>query len=294
MTTNIVILNYRGKEDTLACLDSLDQQSSESPIKVLLVNNSREEHFEQVDLGKHAYAIEYIEPEKNLGFCAGNNLGIQKSLDDPSCDHVMLLNNDTVVAEGAMARLRSFCERNPDCLASPVVVFHSSGRVQGTGGDWSLLWGYIRNLNKGKAPSDIREDVTPFYLSGCCMMAHKEVFRAIGLFDEDYFTYGEDLDLSIRARRRGFRLRVLKDAIVYHKHSRSSNAVVKHYRICRSNAICVRKNYGAWLFYLLCPVHAVTQAAVGFLAFRIRNPAVLWKGILAGFSDGIRGRPCRM
>lgn len=286
----ILILNYYGRDDTRACLDSLEKVSSESIFKVLLINNSRDEHFSDADLTKYSYRVEYIEPEKNLGFCGGNNLGIQKALSDPACGYIMLLNNDTIVTQGGIKNLRAFCDTNPDHLVSPMIAFHSTGTLQCTGGGWSLLFGYARNINKGKNPRDIREDVVPFYLNGCCICAKKEVFNTIGFFDEHYFTYGEDIDLSIRAKRCGYQLRVLKDALIYHKHSKSVNTRLKQYRICRSTVICIRKNYHPGLLFVLLPVHVMTQAVIGFSVFGIRNIFVLFKGIFAGFYDGLTGK----
>ncbi|MCB1196551.1 glycosyltransferase family 2 protein [bacterium] len=284
--TNIIILNYNGKPDTMECLQSLAADKSLANIKVILINNSSDEQFSKQELTSFPFPVRYMPLTENKGFCRGNNLGIAKSLADPECKFIMLLNNDTIVPSGTIQRLRAVCEQHPRWLLNPLIAFHYSGKVQCTGGKWNLLTGLSRNFNKGKLPEQITEDITPYYLNGCCIYAHRSVFDDIGGFDRNFFTYCEDLDLSYRAKRRKYVLRVIHDAIVYHKHSKSSQPLLKHYYICRNTALFVMKHFPL-LSVLVLPIHYFFQLIAGIHVYKTLNPFKLFYVVTKGFSDGI-------
>ncbi len=287
---HIIILNYYGKSDTLACLESLDKNTEIAGFKVILVNNSPAEPFLDTELYGYKFAVEYVKADKNLGFCGGNNLAIQKSLEDTQCGYIMLLNNDTLVTKGLLKKFKYVCDENASFILNPLIIFYATGKLQCTGGQWSLLFGYARNINKGKQPDSIREDITPFYLNGCCLFARKEVFEKTGLLDKDYFAYGEDIDFSIRAKKLGYNLRVIHDACIYHRHSRTGNPLLKQYLICRNNVLCIRKNYSLLIFFTLCPIHFITQALIGYFVFKNRNIIRLIACIITGYYDGLTNK----
>ena len=286
---NIIILNYNGKNDTIECLDSIAQNTSLPQIKILLINNSPSEKFTPSELSQYPFTIDYIPLSENKGFCGGNNVGITQSLTDPNCAFIMLLNNDTIVPDDMIQTLRSRCEDTPTQILNPIIVFSDSHKIQCTGGKWSVLSGLARNYNKGKLSAQITTDITPDYLSGCCIFAHRDAFDDIGVLDEDFFTYCEDMDFSRRAQKKGYTLQVVKDAVLYHKHSQGSSSPVKVYLICRNTVLFMRKHFPL-LLPVLIPIHYLFQLAVGFVIHKIRNIFILFKIVTVGFMDGIRNK----
>ena len=285
---SIVILNYYGKNDTLECLDSLDQTGDTKFFKVVLVNNSPDELFSQEDLTKYSYHIDYICPDKNYGFAGGCNIGIKKALDDPECAYIMLLNNDTLVPEGVVSRFVSHAHQANGTLFNPLIVFYHTKKVQCTGGGFNLFFGLSRNINKNKEIEDITVDIEPDYLNGCCIFAEKNVFKKVGVFDERFFMYCEDLDFSVRAKKQGYKLRAVKDIVIYHKHSQSTDSSKKQFYICRNMLWFVTKNYGFLFVVLLVPVFFVTQLLVGIFVYKNKNILSVINSILKGFLAGLR------
>ncbi|MCD6460815.1 glycosyltransferase family 2 protein [bacterium] len=283
---SIIILNYYGKKETLECLCSLNQSGDTELFKIILVNNSPDERFSETELKKYFYLIDYICPDKNYGFAGGCNIGIKKALNDPECAYIMLLNNDTIVTRGAINRFIRHCDNQPDTLFNPVIVFYHTKKVQCTGGDFNLFFGYSKNINKNKNPADIKNNVEPYYLNGCCIFAEKNIFAEIGLFDERFFMYCEDLDLSARAKKAGYKLCAVKDILIYHKHSKSTDLSKKQFYICRNTVLFIRKNYNFIYAVLLLPLYFFIQLLIGVLVYKNKNIFALLNAVTAGFFAG--------
>jgi len=287
---NIIILNYFGKNDTIECLESLNKSPISDTFRIILINNSAEEIFDKNLFKKFGFEVEYIQPEKNTGFCAGNNIGLKLSYTDNKCGYIMLLNNDTVLEPDAVAVLKNKCDKNPVSLINPILVFYDTKKIQCTGGYWNLFFGIAININKGKFPDEIKKEAHPYFLNGCCIFGKKEIFEKTGFLDETFFAYGEDIDFSMRAKKAGIELKVANGAVVYHKHSKSSNGYNKQYLICRNNYILVKKNFGKIYFFIFAPIHIFFQIVIGYFIFKNTNIKRMLKSVLLGYFDGIRNR----
>ncbi len=285
---NIIILNYFGKSDTIECLDSLNECSLAEIFRIILVNNSTQDKFDKNIFEKYRFEVTYISNEKNLGFCGGNNLGLKISYEDDQCGYIMLLNNDTSLDQNAVNSLKKVCDQNPNSLLNPLIVFHNTKLLQCTGGYWNIFLGIASNINKGKLPDEIKHEIHPYFLNGCCIFGIKETFSKVGFLDETYFAYGEDIDFSIRAKRGGIKLMVVNDSIVYHKHSKSSNTYNKQYLICRNNYKCIKKNFNKIYFWIFAPLHFVLQMIIGYFVFKNKNIKKLIRVITIGYYDGIK------
>lgn len=162
--------------------------------------------------------MELIETGENLGFAGGNNRGIQAAL-DRHAKYVWLLNNDTTVTPDTLKALVSAAEDDPRLgqIGSVLFYMNEPSRLQAWGGGKVNLWtGRSCHFN-GPVPA---EDLD--YLTAASVLLPAEVFRKLGLLDQEYFMYWEDTDLSYRIRAAGWRLGVAPEAIVYHKESAST------------------------------------------------------------------------
>lgn len=212
----IMLLNWNGWEDTLRCLDSLKNINYRN-FTVLLVDNGSTDG--SVDRIREAYPeLLIIENKKNLGFAAGNNVGIKRFVNS-ECDYIWLLNTDAVVEENTLSELVASAELDGGAAAVGAVVYHmdSPGKVQAWGGARvNMLFGCFRHHKHPVQPRRLS------YLVGASMLCRAEALIKEGMFDEGFFLTWEDVDLCFRFRKAGWRLRVAPLAHVWHRKSSST------------------------------------------------------------------------
>jgi len=232
----IVILHYKGIEDTIQCLDSvLNAEDKGLEIKLFLVNNRPGER-----LSKHIVKtskITILNSSENTGFAGGNNLGIKRAL-SWKADYLVLLNNDTRISKNLLINLVKQAGKSEKIgLVSPKIYFEKGyefhkdrykkdqlGKVIWYAGgkiDWQNMLGKhigVDEIDKGQFDKEKEID----FATGCCLLVKKEVFERIGLFDNRLFLYQEDLDFSIRARKAEYQILYSPKAYLWHKNSVSS------------------------------------------------------------------------
>ncbi|MBI3956290.1 glycosyltransferase family 2 protein, partial [Candidatus Gottesmanbacteria bacterium] len=232
----IILVNWNGKNDTLACLASLRQvKSQKSKVKSIIVDNGSSDNSVEA-IRKNFPDVEVIETCRNLGFSGGNNVGIRHAL-EKRADFVWLLNNDTMVDKMALGALTDVFKDSAVSVAgskiyfAPGHEFHKE-RYQKTelgkviwyaGGliDWENMYASHRGVDEVDKGQYDRVEETPF-VTGCSMMVKKEVFEKIGLLDEKFFAYLEDLDFCLRAKCAGYKLLYVPQSVVWHENAGSS------------------------------------------------------------------------
>ncbi len=238
---SLVILNYNGREVLEKCLASVFRVDYPSFSVIVVDNNSADGSLEAAKT-KFSKAV-FIKNEQNRGFASGNNIGIRFSL-ERGADYVLLLNNDTEVASDFLTSLVAVSEENKKVgILSPVIFKGNSKKVWFSGGkiDWfRMKTRHIRELGGGKAYlSD--------FITGCAMLVKKEVFKKIGLLDEDFFLYWEDADFSVRARKAGFECMVVPASKINHSEKSENNPKDKIYWLVVSGLLFFKKNTCWWL-----------------------------------------------
>lgn len=202
-----VVLSWNGREDTLACLRSLEDED----VDVIVVDNASVDGTAEAVTG-----VELIRNDENLGYAGGMNTGIRRAL-ERGADAVLLLNNDVEVEPGAIDTLEAAVKGAG--AACPVVVFADQpGRIWYSGARLDPRRGYNgRHLTD--RPAAARETGR---ICGAAVLIPREAIEQVGPFDEELFAYYEDADWSLRARERGLRLLVVPEATVRHKVSAST------------------------------------------------------------------------
>jgi GT2 family glycosyltransferase len=153
----------------------------------------------------------FVKNSKNIGFAAGNNIGIRLSL-QKGAEYVLLLNNDTLVKPDFLGKLIDVFKKTPRAgIASPIIL-DKKGKVWFSGG--RIDWLRMRTVHLGKVFS--KNPYHSQFITGCAICVKKEVFRKIGLLDEDFFLYYEDADFSLRARKTGFENIVVPSSRITH------------------------------------------------------------------------------
>jgi len=221
----IIILNWNGGADTVACLESLAAADLQGASVLVVDNGSRDASIAQVRARFPEQRILAL-PE-NRGYAGGNNAGMQAALAE-SAACVLLLNNDTRVAPDFLGPLLGAMSDSPRSGAVASAIFrldrpelldvayldvhlHERFPVQLRGVNSLASEGFDRRLEVGAVP-------------GCSLLLRAETLREVGLFDEAYFAYHEDVDWCLRARSAGFTLLHEPLSRVFHRGSRSTLA----------------------------------------------------------------------
>lgn len=240
----IVILNWNRADDTIQCLESVGKmQGANSKLEVVLVDNASTDTSVKKIKGffKKSWpeSIDYkiIVNKENLGFAAGNNEGAKYAL-NKGADFIMLLNNDTVVDKNLLKEFLVAAEKYPQAgILSPKIYFAKGfefhrkryeqkdlGRVIWYAGgeiDWDNVYATHRGVDEvDKGQYDSAREID--FATGACMFLRAEVIRKVGLFNERYFMYLEDVDLSQRIKKRGWKVMYIPRAFLWHKVAQSS------------------------------------------------------------------------
>jgi GT2 family glycosyltransferase len=215
----IVVLNWNGRPDTLACLDSL-RHLAYGNVDVIVVDNGSTDGSVTA-IRQHHPEAHLVETGRNLGFAGGNNAGILEAL-ARDARYVFLLNNDTIVAADCIRALVAAARNLPDAAAlSPRIYYQSDpGRIWYTGSRW--VPERVRFEHTGFGGSDTggtTEISHTQFACGCAMLVPAEVLARVGLFDERFFLVFEETDWCSRARAMGLRCFVVPAARVWHRVS---------------------------------------------------------------------------
>jgi GT2 family glycosyltransferase len=165
-----------------------------------------------------------IRNDGNIGFAAGNNVGINYALLNGDCDYVWLLNNDTVVDRYSLSELVQRIQFNPSAgmCGSTLLYYENPSIIQALGGDYYNLWtgfnqhiGGLKPYIKGKNYSFAGSKLS--FLVGASILVKVSLLNEVGLLCEDYFLYYEELDWAVRAKKKSYTLEYASGSVVYHK-----------------------------------------------------------------------------
>lgn len=220
----IVLLNWNGWQDTDACLGSLGGLTYPN-YRVVVVDNASADGSEARLRALHP-ELTLLQSGANLGFAGGNNVGLRYALAH-GAEYVWLLNNDTLVEPDALTQLVAKMQADPGLgLCGSTLLYESArDRVQALGGAHYGRWlGTVRHIGHHERwPQEVDEQEVErqlSYLIGASTLASRALLETVGLMQEDYFLYFEELDWAARARGR-FRLGYAAGSIVYHKEGSS-------------------------------------------------------------------------
>ncbi len=211
-----VILNTNRREDTLACLESLQQGTYDNHKVIVLDNASSDGSAEAI---QSAFpAVQVIALDKNLGYAGNNNVGIRAALEQ-GADWVFVLNEDTITDSECINHLVEIAEYEPEIgIVGPLVYhFDEPGVIQSAGG---VLDGRWHSIHAGQNQEDCGQFPEPRevdWISGCAILVRKAVIEQVGGLDERFFYYWEETEWCVRARRKGWRIVHVPAAKIWHK-----------------------------------------------------------------------------
>lgn len=212
----VVLLNWNGWPDTLACMHSLAALDYPDYKVIVVDNGSTDDSVVRI---REAYPnSSIIENKRNLGFGGGCNAGICYAL-ELDADFIWLLNNDTRVESSTLTALVNVARSDPKVGAVGSVLFHmdAPAKIQAWGGGWVNLWS---GLSRHAYQPAMRREL--HYVTAASVLLRREVLLSVGVFDDkNFFMYWEDVDLCFRMRHSGWKLSVAPQARVWHKESAS-------------------------------------------------------------------------
>lgn len=234
-----------------------------------------------------------IQTGENLGFAAGNNVGIRYALKN-TFTYIGVLNNDCVIHCEFLSRLVATLENHPEIAAvspkilhkdDPTSIFYAGGWIK----MWQARWGYV-GYKQRDAQYWNGIHLTDF-VSGACFIARSELFKIVGLYDEDFFFSNEEMAFGYKARSHGFLLAVDLDAVVYHKEGssyRDSDVFRKYY--ATKYRLLMLKKYGKLHEKVLGGIFYTVSRMIDFVNWLYRGEYRLIKAEIKGIRDFLWGK----
>ena len=289
----VVVLSWNGRDETLACLDSLARSDWPNTTTVV-VDNGSDEKLEPHVAKRFPDAL-VVRNETNLGFAGGMNTGTRKAL-DLDADYVLLLNNDTDVDPAMIRKLVEAAEQHPDAgIISPLDFFRDSpDTISMIGLRFDPRRGYQgAPLGRGERDGGQFQGVREVDASaGTAMLVPLPVAREVGLLDEDLFFYIEDIDWALRMRRAGKRIYAAMEARLWHAQAASSGGEetprVTYYTT--RNTFVVTARHAPMRGPRAAIRHLEILGANLLHAFRTKHRLEMARAVLAGWRDYRRGR----
>ena len=241
MDLSIIIVNYNTKELLLDCLGSIKKNTKKISYEIILVDNASTDGSVEILRRLKSPDVKVVLNRENFGFSKANNQGIKIA----KGRYVLLLNSDTKVQDSILTEMIEYMDENPKTGVAGCALKNPDGSLQATGGyfptlfrvaSWMLFFDDIPLLDKLIKPFHPMHEKSFFYkgegfftkaserdwVTGAFFLAKKEVFDQVGLLDEDYFMYTEEVDFCFRAKQKGWQVWYLPKWAIVHLGGASS------------------------------------------------------------------------
>lgn len=282
-----LILNYKAATETISCAESL-LAFCPTIDHIIIVDNDSQDGSDRVlhqwlDDKPSKKVTVLCNPENN-GYAGGNNYGLRWAKENLQPEYFWVINNDTYVDSDAFSPLLEALQRDDRQFVGSLVLSADTGRLECYGGGklYPIL-GKARLLGKNQSIDAMQQQSLqhdPDYIMGCSLAFSAALTEEIGLMDESYFMYFEEVDWQYRARRFGISIQVVPQSRLFHYGSLSlgNRSAFYHYYRNRAATRFNKRFYG--------PVFALVSAFLlsGVTTVKeFRNPALAWSGIKGAF-----------
>ncbi|MDR3125887.1 MAG: glycosyltransferase family 2 protein [Candidatus Nomurabacteria bacterium] len=243
----VVILNYKGWRDTVNCLKALRRSTYKNYQIILIDNGSHDESVEKLDKVVKSGDV-WLKKTKNHGFAGGVNIGIRHAIKN-GFDAVALLNNDAQVEPDWLENLVTAMQKTKAAIVTGLLL-SADGKTIDDAGDQYTTWGVPLLRAEHKPAAEAPESGYVFGSTGGATLYKTALFKDIGLFDEVFFAYNEDVDIDWRAQLAGYKIWYEKSAVAYHKHSATSQKMPGFtvYQIFKNLPLVLWKNLPRGMF----------------------------------------------
>lgn len=300
-TVGVVLVNWNSDEYTVACIESLLNGSMVPDVIVVVDNASKSGSVERI---LEAFpSVHIIRNACNYGFTGANNIGLKYLLAN-NVAYAWILNNDTIVAYDCLESMISLLNGNDDVAAvtGKIYYYDTDNVLWFAGSKYNKYTFKISHRGQGEIDRGQydKTEVIDFF-DGCSFLVFCAVLREVGLFDEHFFAYNEDIDLSFRIRQKGYKILYMPRAEIKHKvgvsirentdQNAGGTSTPLQYYLSMRNRIYILRRYGN-IFQKNFGIFTVVFFALYFsivliLLGRSKKAYAAWTGILNGLTDNI-------
>ena len=295
-TLAILLLNWNGYGETVACVDSLLKNKTTFSFDIFILDNGsrNDECGKLIEKYQGISNVIIIPSLTNLGFTGGNNLLITESRKRKNYEYYFLLNNDT---EAPADFLESFIKRvnhRVGIFGPQVRYFEKPDLLQSIGGKVNLWTGICKRLGDKKLAGETSEKSIEHdadYIFGCAFLVASPVIDKVGLLREDYFIYYEEVDYCCEARKNGFSVRYLPVESILHKDSVATKRVSGFhiYTMFRNRIHFLKRNSSTFQF-IFSFVYLGSYLGYFLLKYGLKETSFLVRGTIDGLL-GKKGNP---
>ena len=222
----IVVLNWNGENIIQKCINSLLKQSYEN-FKIVVVDNNSKDNSKDILsklADKNKDKIHIIYNSRNSGFAGGVNIGIKHAIKN-KFDGIALFNNDATADRDWLKNLNKVLINKHDIGLVAGLLLHEDGKTIDSSGEFYSKWGLAFPRNRDQAIEKSENNGYIFGATGGASLYRTSIFKDIGLFDETFFAYYEDVDISFRAQLAGWKAYYTNEAIAYHEQGVTSKKI---------------------------------------------------------------------
>lgn len=286
MQVSVVTPNFNGEKFLKTFFDSLNQDCECIGELIIVDNGSTDESREYIKNYSFNFPVNLIENSENLGFAPAVNQAIRQS----KYDYIFSINNDTEIEKGSIKALIDLITSSEDIFSvqAKMLQFNNKELIDDVGDEYNLL-AWTKKTGENHKSDEYVEVKDIFSSCAGAAMYKKAVLNEIGMFDDNFFAYMEDVDLAIRSKIYGYRNLLCPQAIVYHIGSATSGSRHNDFKV----KLAARNN--VWVVYKNLPIPLkILNFIFLFLGFLIKYIFFLKKGFgstyLAGIKEGLNTR----
>ena len=286
MKASIVTPNYNGERFLETFFESLNSEPEYIGEVIIVDNGSTDKSKEYIKRSEFNFPVTLIENTENLGFSPAVNQGIRKA----KYEYIFSLNNDTQVKKGSIKALLDLISSRPEIFSvqAKMLQYDNKELIDDVGDEYNLL-AWTKKTGENHDSNEYCEVKEIFSACAGAAMYRKSLLAEIGMFDDNYFAYMEDVDLAIRSRINGYTNLLCPDAIIYHIGSATSGSRHNDFKV----RLAARNN--VWTVYKNQPIPMkIVNFIFLFFGFLIKYLFFTRKGFgktyLAGIREGLSNR----
>lgn len=280
MKVSVVTPNYNGEKFLKTFLDSLNEDSEYIGEVIIIDNGSSDGSVGYLKNNSYNFPLVLIENSENLGFAPAVNQGILKAKNEL----IFSINNDTEIKKGTIKALIDLINSSDEIFSvqAKMLQYNNKDLIDDVGDEYNLL-AWTKKTGENHHSDEYSEVKEIFSSCAGAAMYKKSILDEIGLFDDNFFAYMEDVDLALRSKINGYKNLLCPEAIVYHIGSATSGSRYNEFKV----KLAARNN--VWVVYKNLPIPLkIINFIFLFIGFLIKYLFFVKKGFGSTYLSGIR------
>ena len=280
MKVSIVTPNYNGEKFLKTFLNSLNEDSEYIGEVIIIDNGSSDGSVEYIKNNSYNFPLVLIENSENLGFAPAVNQGILKAKNEL----IFSINNDTEIKKGSIKELIDLITSSDEIFSvqAKMLQYNNKELIDDVGDEYNLL-AWTKKTGENHNSNEYTQVKEIFSSCAGAAMYKKSILEEIGLFDDNFFAYMEDVDLALRSKINGYKNLLCPQAIVYHIGSATSGSRYNEFKV----KLAARNN--VWVVYKNLPIPLkIINFIFLFIGFLIKYLFFVKKGFGSTYLSGIR------